>query len=675
MRKRFWCAVAMIALSACVQKEEPSVENKDLQMSDCPFDVQLDTLNALDVGFIYKEKEGMREEYDEAGIIYYKKTVSSSPDEITMPLYVKRSGSRPEERRATVRVDPESEYVWRPYSMTGNVRTLYDISTFKVGKPFSVSYIACERGAVLLDITVPFTTEVSYMCVKESQGEADQEELLANGLHRTFKKDGRYYVSAQLEENTRYKICLIAKEGVTDYTDVFVMEFVTGAFVEYDLLNLVDTGYDGFTMKLNMPSSVKITEHEVSGSRAIRYAFVDLLQYNLRRNSGYDDYWNLLYNGSKFLREDYTIDISDENIWAKVDYDANDDGVIDENDGYDQWNPIVPGEPVVFVAGEFEWMHLPDGWDDSEDFDIDGFTYPKGWEPGYYLPCLDSEMYFADRKTKSLIKDIDLSEEMDSYWTGAFQRKMFRVKEPGLLEAEMEVNIKDVSAADATIEFVPGDGVYSYCFCVLDKRSYDGVLDLLDNHDEYLQWFVTSYYAFYSLNASNKKGRFECNLADYFIYAEPDSEYHILVTALGDAEGTSQRFIHEVVYTTSYETDIPNIEVSAAPGFCTPGNAVFRIRNLDIDNPVTTAYRAVSDISEWEAALKTGATYTSMTDQNIPFTSSELEYINSESGYYMTISGETGQTMRMAVVAYNKEGRSNKPIDEYSSAVADCAVP
>lgn len=126
---------------------------------------------------------------------------------------------------------------------------------------------------------------------------------------------------------------------------------------------------------------------------------------------------------------------------------------------------------------------------------VNGFGYPYNWGPGYYIPCLDSERYFAGKKTKSVMEDVDLSVEMDSYWTGAFQREVFRVKEPGLLEAEMDVNIKDVSSTDATVEFVSGTGVHSYYFCVLDKTSYSSSLSLLDNNDEYLQWFVTSYYA------------------------------------------------------------------------------------------------------------------------------------------------------------------------------------
>ena len=665
---RFWYAIVLIVLTSCVQKEDMTEVQEDI----CPFMIELDTLNALDVGFIYKEKEGMMEEYDEAGIIYYKKTESSSKNEIA--LYVKGSDDSSEECRTTIRVEPESEYVWRPYTITGDVRKLYNISTLKVGKPFSAAYLACEQGAVQLDITVPFPTEVTYMCVKESQDEIDREMLLANGVHRTFKKDGIYYVSAQLEENAHYKICLIAKKGGSDYTDVFVQEFDTGVFAEENLLNLMDVGYDGFTMKLNIPASVKTTDYGVSESRAIRYTFCDLLLYNSNHDSGYDDYSNLLMNGGKSLREDYILDISDENIMARVDFDVNDDGVVDENDIEYQWNPIVPGEPIVFVAGEFEWMQVPDGWDETEHYEVNGFGYP-GWESGYYLPCLDSESYFADKKTKSVIEDIDMSVEMDSYWTGAFQREVFRVKEPGLLEAEMDVNIKDVSAVNATVEFVPGSGVNSYCFCVLNKRTYRRVLSLLDDHYEYLQWFVTSYSAMYQWGASNKKGRFECNLADYLGNLDPYSEYHILVTALGDEEGTTQRFIHEVFYTTSYESRIPEIEVSAVPEFCTSGNAVFKIRNLDLDNPITEAYYAANYVSEWEEAFKSGHTYTSLTDKNEPLTISELKYVNSESGYYMTIPGETGRTMRMAVIGYNKEGRSNELVSDESSGIADCNIP
>lgn len=46
---RFWYAIVLIVLTSCVQKEDMTEVQEDI----CPFMIELDTLNALDVGVIY----------------------------------------------------------------------------------------------------------------------------------------------------------------------------------------------------------------------------------------------------------------------------------------------------------------------------------------------------------------------------------------------------------------------------------------------------------------------------------------------------------------------------------------------------------------------------------------------------------------------------------------------
>lgn len=677
---RLFVLVTLIALVSCEQKESPDYP-EDIQESSCPLVIELDTLNALDVGFKCRIEGDILEGCGEVGVIYYKNTSSTVQSENILPLYVRGSDSEDDEYIEYIRVEPESEYEWRPYIIKDDVKTIYKSSSFKVGKAFSVAAIQPEKGCIGLDVTVPFTTRIAYVCVENPRESISVDEVLFMGANRILEQSGPYFLSVELKENTHYYLYIVASKGLTDYTEVLDYEFDTGVFVEEEMLVLESVGYDGFTMRINMPPSVRMSTYGTPGSRAIRYAFGNLLMYNMNRSRGYDDYYTLLNNGLKSLQNDCILEVSDENMMANVDYDVNKDGVIDGNDVDYQWNPIAPGEPIVFIAGEFEWMQLPDGYDENISYDINGFCYPYNWAPGYYLPCLDPEKYFAPDDTKSIVDDIDLAVEMDGYWTGAFQRKLFKVKEPALLDAEMRVNITDVTAADAHIELVPGDEIYSYCFCILDKDTYNRMLSWMEGHEDYLQWFTTSYFAAYHVGAISKKGKYDCNLSDYFIsgYAQPYSEYHVLVTALGDKEGTTQQFIHEVIYTTPYESQIPVIDVTAATEYCTPGYAVFNIRNTDLNNPITEAYVATKYIAEWEKALNEGYTYASLTHSSIyhntAFTISELEHINSEEGLYYRVSGESNQIMRMAVLGYNEEGRSNELLSESSPGIADCLIP
>lgn len=670
---RLFCAVALIVLASCAQKENLL----EVQETSRPFVIELDTLNALDVGFKCRIESTLLRDCEEIGVIYYKNSSSIALSENILPLYVNGDDSKADEYIKYIRVEPEEEYAWKPYLVQDNIKTTYKSSSFRVGKEFSVASIQPRKGCVGLEITVPFTTGISYMYAETPQDAVSREMVIAKGKHRTIKNNGLYYIPAQLKANAHYYLYLVANEGISDYTEVMEYEFDTDQFVEAEMLELLGVDYNGFTMWIDMPSSVKVSDYGTTGSRAVRYSFGNILMYNMVRSRGFDDYFSLLYNGQKYLQKDCLMEISDETIMGNVDYDVNNDGVLDENDVDKQWDPIVPGEPIVFLAGEFEWMQLPDDHDGNSGYKINGFPYPFNWEPGYYLPCIDSEKYFGVDHTKSIIDDVDLTVEMDKYWTGAFQRKVFTVKEPDLLNAEMRVNITDVTASDAHIELVPGDGVYSYYLCILNKTEYNMVLALMEGHEDYLQWFTTSHVAAFEYDAINKKGKCEFDLSDYLTngYVQPYSEYHVLVTALGNKEGTSQKFIHEVFYTTAYESRVPVIEVTPAVEYCTPGYAVFNIRNTDLNYPITEAYFAANYIAEWEKAFNEGQTYISLTNYNVPFTPSELEYINSKGGLYHKVPGESHQIMRMAVLGYNKEGRNNELLSEESSGVADCMIP
>lgn len=293
-----------------------------------------------------EQKDRFLGECKEIGVIYYKNTSSTVLSENILPLYVNGEDSKTDEYIKYMRVEPEEEYVWKPYLVKDDLKTTYKSSSFHVGKAFSVVSVRLEKGCVGLEVTAPFATDIYYLCTDKQQYAISIEKVIEEGLHRTLKYNGQYYISAQLKEDTHYYLYLVAQKGVSDYTEVQEYEFETGKFVDEEMLVLQNVGYDGFTMRINMPSSVKTSEYGVADSRAIRYAFGNLLMYNMNRSTGWNDYSTLLCNGAKYLQKDCMLDVSDKNMMVNVDYDVNKDGVIDENDVDYQWNPITPGEPV-----------------------------------------------------------------------------------------------------------------------------------------------------------------------------------------------------------------------------------------------------------------------------------------------------------------------------------------
>lgn len=428
-------------------------------------------------------------------------------------------------------------------------------------------------------------------------------------------------------------------------------------------LTVTDVMYDGFKMHVSVPETVKNSIHEQPGSRAIRYVQYDLMCYNYyKKYGGISDYSFLLYNNSykNYIIEDTTLEYSGKLNYGQVEYDANEDGVIDENDFDRLWNPITPGEPIVFLAGEFEWMQCPPEYEmggiyEDYPYEVNGWYYPMGWPAGYYLPCADAEA-----------------------WTGAFQKKQFETKKPSALNAEVEMDIENLGPVDATLLFTPDPEVQFYCVMILDDRAYNLMLELLDGREEYLQWATSSYFGMYNFGSYVFEGPLACKLSDYFYDVPADSDYHVLITGLGDDKGSKQCFNH-YQFRTPQKTKAngPTIVVEPLEVESSPFEAKFRIKCASPDNPAVRCYYGSNYLKEWIYEINGGGTYFQY-GQSMQFSSYELKQINSEEGLVISLPSIDGETTRLVVVGYNDENTPNnlnyEDITE-CPAVADLTTP
>lgn len=435
--------------------------------------------------------------------------------------------------------------------------------------------------------------------------------------------------------------------------DIFVPETDTG-----ELLNLVAVDYDGYTMRLNMPAN--ITGEYGPGTSAIRYNQRCIMLYNYMLKQGYDDYWTLLFNGHKYSVQSENVKYSEETNWYQTDYDHDGDGKFDWDTHY---NPISPGEPVVFVAGEFEWM------EDTPEYENEYFMYPSGWPSGYYSPCINTDYYNKGKKSINTIA-WDYTHPMDEYWTGAFQRKLFRTKEPKPLDAGVEIRLADVSPVNATIEFYPDEDVYSYVVCIFDEESYLNILlPLINNNPDYLQWAITSYFAVYTLGTANLSGP----VYYYIDSIKADSKYYVFVTALGNPEGTSQSFQTFEFTTGTKVLPAPVIEVTPLEDKTTPYLATFNVKCTTYkENPIMKAYYAANYVRDWKLATNSGSTYFSLLNGNNPFSAQEIAAINSEEGYTISFPSVDGETTRLAVLGYNTEYTPNDVTSFKTAEILDC---
>lgn len=591
-------------------------------------------------------------------------------------------------------------------------------------KQFSFAFKGFGPGYVSCYVTVPSPTTAYYIVEEEPLEDVDEDLIMFADTKTTFYTDGEHQLmDYNVEENKHYYVYLVADLGGR-FSQIYTYEFETDEFEFTQLATVIGVTPDGYKMHIKVPSTVRKSEEGQKGSRAIRYNQADLMMYNSMRGSNNDDYRSLLYNAGKYILEDQIIEYSDKLNYGEAGTDINEDGVIDDQDMSILWNPIAPGEPVVFVAGEFAWMSEPDsvkkgGSQEGKTFFFDGFPFPGGWEDGYYRPIIDGKRYCdyygikyvesgvdytpdedAEEEESAgevspvtrgvgIINNITIKTDIDPLWTGQFQRKIFRTRVPAKLDANIDVRVENLRSVDATISITPDEKVYRYLFTVLDDGAYKEMLRLLDNKEEYVQWAITSYFAMYNFGQIQVVAEggllsappIKFNLTDFFYDVPSDKKYHVLITGMSGEIGSPQCFKHYTFSTPpKTKTEGPNIVVKALPELSKPYSAAFNIRCTTVDNnrAVSASY-AANYKTEWVYAVNGSSsnTYESLAHE-VPFTEEELAQINSPEGYTIYIPSIDGETTRLVVVAYNDENLSNG-IDQYPDptahpAVADCTT-
>ena len=548
----------------------------------------------------------------------------------------------------------------------------------KSGK-FSVSVKEVGSSYVDLEFTGPEVIDIIYILSTKNQI-MNNVTLIAEGDETTVAGGDVLRLTSGITEDTQYYIYLAT--ALDDYTEIYKLEFKTSTFEFTELITVLDTQLDGYRMRITIPEETKERQN------AIRWNSCDLMMYNYMETQA-DDYMSLLRNGGSVenaTTKDTTLVYSEGTNVLYMD-DTDGDG---EPDMDFKYNPISPGEPVVFIAGEFSYM------EDSPEYETETFKYPSGWDPGYYMPLLDPSYYGAEIAPSSVgIINDDMSRPMDDYWTGAFQRKTFRIQEPELLDGGVEVKLAKATPIDLHLEFYPDDNVYQYAVGIFDDAMYGQILELLNGNEDYMQWAMTSYFAAYTFGTKIAQDAVQMNLSTFYYQdaISEDTDYHVLVTAIGDEMATSQSFQKYTFRTKLKTKDAPVIEVTALPESnnaavegTTAYKAMFNIKCTTAaeGNPVTECYYAANYLRDWILAVNGGSTYHSLVAGNKEsvyntFSEDELELINSEDGYNIAIESIDGETTRLVVLGYNDEYTANDLLSfsniEDCPAVADCTTP
>ena len=158
-----------------------------------------------------------------------------------------------------------------------------------------------------------------------------------------------------IEGNHTYAISAAFKISDNEfYSEVLTAEFTTGDYTQN--LTLVNTTYDGFTVHFKRPE-------EVQEGNVVRYGVLNLALYNEHKTSRQTTDAMMLGLNDEFYGNYWTCDAdlsyNDDNILKR---DENGDLVIMYEDYVTVHDKIAPGEPLVFIVGEFTKGESLWGW-------------------------------------------------------------------------------------------------------------------------------------------------------------------------------------------------------------------------------------------------------------------------------------------------------------------------
>ncbi len=395
---------------------------------------------------------------------------------------------------------------------------------------------------------------------------------------------------------------------------------------------------DGLTIHMEIPAAVK------ERGNAIRWNRSCLPMYNMLKMNGVTDAELLLQNAGLVLTESGDLFIDEEHSMATDP---------DTGEQYPIGDPLVPGEPVIFLSGEFGW----------------GEDQFGGWGEGYYKWMFDYDRWMADMggggvmsARPGVVRAINEAEA--KYWNGYYEARNFMTKQPGHFDGQVKFSTVDMTPIQGTLRFEPDKTVKRYCVMLTDDATLNDImLPMLDNKTEYLQWFTTSFFAFQQLGVMAYEGPTDLNLSDWAGELGPGMKFHILITAMGDDAGMLQNFSRHEVVMPERTLPAPVVEVKEVPspetGKIEPYEVWFNIKK--VEGEVLRMKYAANYKRDFDYMLTHGYDYYSLVDQKgNELSNADLTKVNSAEGLNVKFDVRPFSTMTLSAVGYNSEGLGSK---------------
>ncbi len=567
-----------------------------------------------------------------------------------------------EEKEMTFTVDP----------LRVGTRTAEIVVRSTTGSGYALTYKVIQKSDCYLELTSVETWYVELQAILPSGGKvvymlADEKKTLTapilavTGINLQVQPNEIIRISKNVTPATHYYLYAMIKTDEGTWSDISEFEFTTKE-AEYNgkLLSVVDTFYDGYHIGITAPHN----------GNAIRYSGMNKVQYNLLKNNYGDEFFMTPYilvaNGGKFTLDNTTVIWDNSNI---IEMDEYGNPVLDGNGNQiDIHDPITPGEPIVFLAGEFEWGTS------NQMYDFFGWSFNEGGS-GYYIPRFD-------RNTVDSSFDWGIVDRNDWYgsgWTGAFQKVVFTTKKPGVCDATVKIEIPEdeITSTGAMVYFDMDEEVSRYFYMVLDDAAYNEIIDVWFDMtgrpqteiDETFQWFLTSWLAFYEWGTGPYTGDTQVNASAFFNngWLAAGEEYHVLCTVMVDnnpGDGANQKYIHKTFKSKDFSKPAPVLEVTPvyeANGDDPAYTATFNIKvaNKDVTGEVLGAYWACQASRDFEKAFDSGYTYESLLQGNYTLSSEEITQLNTPEGLTLSFPTLDGEVTRFAIYGANDEYNFN----------------
>lgn len=513
--------------------------------------------------------------------------------------------------------------------------------------PASMTAALVESATTAQTLSVEVKTvkikAFAYAAVKAEEAPAKApaaDAVFADGQMVQCADGTHKFTLEELSPNTEYVIYVAGLLSEADeegnnqpYEKVLEVKAATGDFTEE--LTIFDN--TGRSFKLHVKPQL------TDPANVIKWGTCDIFMYNMNQQPDFDmlnlndDYYGNFFQGDTTL----VFDEAHGYVWSD-----------NMGDYIQYYEAIVPGQPQYLALGEFKY---------EEDEDVHGRW---GWGPGYYMPMMDQEGYMTELYDYYYGITDQMPDEAP-FWTGYHKSIKFQTKAPDALDANLSVDLSGLRANGGPIRINTNGNADRVTVMLLDPMTYEQIMPFLDDNEDYLQWFTTSYIGYMMVGAQTFAGaNIEFEMTDFLWEVDKDEQYKLLVVATkdeveGSLDARYQQFVSMDIALPDYKLPAPVVEIT--PLEVTEQNTVsFNVKCTSQD--AASGLYAANYEREWAEAGFNEAPAEAMEYNGNELTADDIAQINSAEGMEFVFWSREDAVTTLGVMLKSIEGLAGEVV-------------